>query len=144
MDDIERVQASPSYAISVPKRLNCENDGGVLSYWRPGSEIVLQLSSRVWAAPVINVTAAESLENHIPELSLSKVHDESVHPERCPDWKCAAGNDREGNLWLICHAVWPGLRVLATVIGPATLPESEFEWAHNAIRSIEKTSADQA
>ena len=141
-DNFEILHPTKRFSIVVPRGLRTDIDGGTLSLWKEGSELVLQVSSMPTPAGQIPKTAAVRMEEHLKWFVLAKSWDDDTHPHQCRDWRTIGGVDKEDNRWVLCWGVFPSVTLLTTIISPEIEMRTASEWARESIRSIEATGVE--
>ena len=129
-----------SFALELPADIQTEVDGRTSSYWRPGEETVLQVSS--YSREIGDKTTAEErLLARIDRAELVGAERISIPMPSCSDVSAARHLDGQGFNWLYIYATWPKLTVFFTVAFPKG-SELSAQWATTAIGSVQLTASD--
>jgi hypothetical protein len=130
-----KVHPTPSYSLELPSDVRSEVEGRVSSYWREGSDILLQVSSyKRESGP--QVGAMRRLDDRLSKGHLTGVRTINLQCEGCEDVACKIGFSPDGLEWIYCYAVWPHLAVFGTVSGKQVGESDAVEWALDALRSL--------
>ncbi len=130
------VSPTPSYSLRVPAGAEESVDERVVSYWIPGDDTLLQLSSYKRSTGD-QVSARQRLHARLARGEFDRITEERVTLGGCADVAAASGRDTEGTHWLYVYAVWPDFMVLATVSNPISKPGVD-SWALQALQSIQR------
>ena len=137
MRNTRTVSPTGSYWIDLPSDVEEEKDERVASYWKPGSEVLVQTSSYLRDEGQ-QVCSSDRLKARLAREALSEIREENISIPSCPDCAAASGIDTDGYRWLYCYAVWPDLTILITISGrPQELKEQD-KWALDALRSLRR------
>lgn len=135
------VSPTASYSLLVPSTAEESVDDRVASYWMPGDDTLLQLSSNKRDSGG-QVSAGERLRSRIARGHLRMVAEAELGIPECPDVSAASGCDDGGTWWLFVYAVWPDLLVLASVSHPKRLPDGG-SWPLQALPTLRRTYGGQ-
>jgi hypothetical protein len=138
---VKSVNPTGSYVISLPAGVCEDKDNRVASYWLPGKEVLLQVSSYVRTEGK-QVAAKERLKNRMAEESLAAVKLENMPVPSCPDCAAMSGIDEQGGRWYFCYAVWPDLTILLTISGSPDELLKHGAWAFDGLKSIALAKSD--
>lgn len=132
-----KVNPTGSFSIHLPEGVQEDCDESVMSYWLPGSNVLLQLSSYRRESGE-QISAAVRLRERLGVAYDEAVGGEAIQIAECPDIGVASETDDEGTRWVYCYAVWPDLTILATISGLPNDIRNDGGWALEAITSIRK------
>ena len=133
------IKPSSSYSIVVPEDSQEEFDGAIASFWRPGEQLLLQLSSYLRHEGE-QLDAATRMRDRMSKLERTfDVWRSKIHSDASVDQSTAEFTDQNGVLWLYSYLVWPHLTIFATVSGPAPVMNDDNNWAIQSIKSIRLT-----
>jgi hypothetical protein len=128
------VQVSESYSLQMTDDFEEDYDNGVWSYWKSGSDLVLQLSS--WLRPESGpLDASDRLQSRLSKASLSHAEAMSLNLPS-PSSAAARFTDGSGYVWYYIYMVWEDLCIFATVSGTAAEASGLSSWPFSALRSI--------
>lgn len=125
------------YEITVPSDAVNESDDGVFSYWVPGSDLLLQVSSRarLSGTQVSAETRLTALLAREPLLAATPLT--SVTVPGC-DFAACKGLDQLGMAWVYAYAVWPDLSIMVLASGRERDMADQEGWVYTAIRSLRR------
>ena len=133
------VSPSPSYNISLPVSVKSEFDCIVASFYRPGEQTLLQLSSYVRSSGD-QVGALVRLHERISKDARTwRVWKEQLHADQNVDQAAADYLDADGTFWVHAYLVWPHLTIYVTLSGPVAAVEDQNGWAREALRGVRLT-----
>ena len=134
----ERRSISPtgSYVVDVPIDLVFEVDDTVVSCWRPGSDVLLQLSSHI-REHGNQVGALARLASRLEQCGARIVEHQLLATAIDGDVASALVEEDDGTFWLYAYVVWPELSVFATVSGPSA-DDVRDSWACESVRSLRR------
>lgn len=137
MSDCHMKTISPtqSYTLNLPDDVVSDGDDQVFSWWRDGSEVLLQISS-YRRSDGSQVTARERLNERCLKEEFLTVNAARCLSTDCPDVASASGVDSEGIEWHYYYLVWPDLAVFASVSGRPNALLSEGGWTILALNSL--------
>ncbi|GAC1430945.1 MAG: hypothetical protein NVSMB62_28150 [Acidobacteriaceae bacterium] len=129
------VRPSPSYQIELPDQIVQEHEERVSSFWLPGEEVLLQLSSYRRTEGTV-VSAQQRLTDRIAKgeggwtlLTLKLLADPTADEACAEQLKGTA-------YWLHCYLVWPHLTIYTTIIGPVADVRNASGWARESLSSL--------
>jgi hypothetical protein len=132
---VKILQPAPSYEVTVPDDVVEDHDGRVSSYWRPGSALLLQLSSALRIQSE-QVSAADRLRD-LHNRSLAKWSPFNLTPVSFPgDFVASQMVDSKGLRWIHAHLTTSDLAVYATISGSVEDFKDESNWATEAVRTL--------
>lgn len=130
------VSPTGSYILDLPGDIVEDLEESCFSYWRRGSELLLQVSSykRFEGA---QVPAEERL---IHKLQSQGAADSLTFAIEIPGADCAAATwkDERGVSWLYVFVVWADLTVFLTITGGVGYDPTAESWAIDAARGIRR------
>jgi hypothetical protein len=137
MQNFKSARPMGSYTLKLPIDIVDKIEDEIVSYWRAGEDVLLQLSSnKRYEGPQIG--AAVRLENRLQREKGELLPARVINMTSCPDFASAALLDREGVEWIYCYAVWPDLMVLATICGQPQAVNTQGRWAFDAIEGLQR------
>ena len=125
--------------MTVPIRVECKLEEELASYWLPGGQEVLQLSSRRITQLLLKpASASERIHDMLSREAGVEVEDNIVPIPACPDVASSTIVDEEGYLITFCYAVWPDRALLATITGPSETSRVNRMWSVQSIGSVRR------
>lgn len=125
-----------SYSITLPSDVVADYDGRVASYWLPGDNALLQLSSYKRSEGP-QICASERLRDRVAGEGIACGRPFAVDITDCPDVAAVEWEDEEGFAWVMCYLVWPHLAVLATISASDDEERNARTWwAFEALRGL--------
>lgn len=132
---MKTIQPSPSYQVIIPDDTVENVDGKVSSYWRPGSALLLQLSSTLRSQGE-QVPAASRLRDLHNRL-LADWSPFNLKLESFPgDFAGSQMTDDGGEHWIHAYLTTNDLAVYATISGAVEHFKDESNWAIEAVRTL--------
>lgn len=132
--NLKTVAPTPSYTLQLPAEAQERIEDDVASFWVPGDDTLLQLSSHTRESGR-QVGARERLRTRLGSGQLRNARDVTLLVPACADVAAASGEDEDGTSWLYVYLVWPRLMILATVSRPRPHADATT-WADSALRTI--------
>lgn len=134
---MKTISPTQSYFLKLPDDVVSDQDDRVFSWWRNGSEVLLQLSSYLRIEGP-QVSAKDRLNDRLSQTNFLLSAESSDLSIDCPDIAFASGIDSEGIQWFYYYLVWPDLAIMATISGESRTLKSEGRWAIEALNSFKK------
>lgn len=131
------VHPTPSYLLQIPADVEEDVDGNVISYWIPGDDTVLQISSYRRESGA-QASAQQRLLARIHREDIEGAQTLTLDIPNCPDVAAIRYIDNDEVTWIIAYCVWADLTVFASISRPGT--ESPSAWAHDSLQSIRHSS----
>jgi hypothetical protein len=135
------LRPTESYEISLPDDVLEKYDEAVSSFWRPQSNVALQLSSRVRHCGA-QVGARERLDDSMRITTGISAWFllGGFRGDWCPETAAAKLTTSDGLIWTHVYLVWPDLAVYATISRPPNEDVNAEAWAVKAVKSIRRVS----
>ena len=135
MKTLKYVRPTGSYGLFVPSDCEEEKAGTLASYWRKGSDVLLQLSSHIRNEGE-QISARNRLTARLDRDGHTEAAPDALEAKDCPDCAAASVVDGDGIMWIYFYGVWKDLMVFGTISGKAASLRETGEWAFDAVRSI--------
>ena len=126
---------SASYEIALPDDVVEDHDGRIASYWRPGSSVLLQLSSTSRFEGE-QVRAAARRQDLFKKTSGEWSPIEIKLHNFPGDCAAAQTRDKKGVAWIHAYLTTESIAVYAIVSGPPGELERPADWALQAVRTL--------
>jgi len=133
------IRPANTYLISLPDDVLQRSDERVSSFWRPGSNTALQLSSYVRDSGQ-QINAKQRLIDRMARGAYTWVPVDGFRTDWCPDAAAAILTSTAGWVWTHIYLVWPDLAVYATVSRPPDEDRKSDAWALDSVKSVRRTS----
>jgi hypothetical protein len=132
------IKPSNSYELTLPSSIEEKYEGGVSSFWMPGEQLLIQLSSFI-RKDGEQIDAATRLRDRI-EKSSNPTQWKTL-PVTLPampnvDRAGSEITDENGVLWIHAYFVWPHLTVYVTISGPSEVVRNPGNWAFGGLRTM--------
>jgi hypothetical protein len=127
--------SSVPYAIDLPANIEQEIDDKCASYWLPGCDVALQVSSYL-RTEGNQISARRRMAARLSRGAPCRTQSVALGIGHC-DCVAVSLLDQEGSEWIHVYLVWPDLAIYATVSGaPFDVAGRAGQWALEALRSI--------
>jgi hypothetical protein len=135
------VNPTKSYNIMLPDDIKEDYNDIVMSFWREGGDLLLQLSSHKRESGD-QVEAQDRLKAKIESVGGEwKPYELSIEGQGEEQRISGAYTKNEnGIVWLHVYLTWPNLMIYATISGKHEVEVLNSNWALDAIQKIKRTS----
>jgi len=128
-------QPTTSYEIALPDDIVEDHDGKVASYWRPGSSVLLQLSSTSRFEGE-QVPAAARLQDLFKRNPVAWLPVEMKLQNFSGAFAAAQTRDEKGVTWIHAYLTTESIAIYAIVSAPAQELKRAADWALEAVRTL--------
>jgi hypothetical protein len=128
-------QPATSYEIALPDDIVEDHDGRVASYWRPGSSVLLQLSS-MSRFQGEQIPASARLQDLFKKNPVQWFPVEMKLQNFPGAFAAAQTRDKKGVTWIHAYLTTESVAIYAIVSGPAQELKRAADWALEAVRTL--------